>query len=181
MQSIIETNNALRRALAEGHPADKLMDGWDFLQARVLPPELAKCIDASDMSMWGSMLYATILSHDNSCWGKQPVVWEAGQRGHVHQQRRAGAGAGESASHQAAQVLLRAHSSHRARACSSVCFAGKGMQCPRVPARAPGCWKRARAWLPVKLIPVRLCEGRCDSSKLHLLHTEMLLHMTTHG
>lgn len=32
MQSIIETNNALRRALAEGHPVDKLMDGWDFLQ-----------------------------------------------------------------------------------------------------------------------------------------------------
>ncbi len=34
MQNIIDTNNMLREALAMGRPADKVMDAWDFLQAR---------------------------------------------------------------------------------------------------------------------------------------------------
>ena len=33
-QNIIDTNNMLREALAMGRPADKVMDAWDFLQAR---------------------------------------------------------------------------------------------------------------------------------------------------
>ena len=32
LQSIIETNNELRAALADGHPADKVVESWDFLQ-----------------------------------------------------------------------------------------------------------------------------------------------------
>jgi hypothetical protein len=31
-QSIIETNNELRAALAQGYPADKVVESWDFLQ-----------------------------------------------------------------------------------------------------------------------------------------------------